>query len=88
MSTMTVEPIFGNGWTDGRTDMPQPSCFEIDAEEDQGVISGQITASNDTNLIGATFQATARHEDASDCLFNCQIEFGDETKLTGYCKIC
>lgn len=85
--TMTVEPIFGNGWTDGRGDVPEPPTFTIKAErKDDGAISGIITTIGDARLMGARFEATLRHV-PSDSLYNCQIELDDGATLAGYCKI-
>lgn len=85
--TMTVEPIYGNGWTDGRGDVPEPSTFTIEAKQtDNGAIFGRIVTSGDPRLTGATFEATPRHV-AHDSLYNCQIKCEGGATLAGYCKI-
>ena len=85
--TMTVEPIYGNGWTDGQSDVPEPSPFTVDARRaENGAISGRILASADARFVGARFEATLRHM-APDPLYNCQIECEEGITLWGYCKI-
>jgi len=85
--TMTVEPIYGNGWTDGRIDVPQPPPFQVDARKtDDGAISGRVVTSADATLVGAAFEATPRHT-ASDSLYNCQIRTQSGRTLAGYCAI-
>lgn len=85
--TMTVEPIYGNGWTDGRGDVPEPSPFTIEAKRaGNGAVSGRVIACEDAKLVNAKFEASPRHI-APDALYNCQIECEDGAVLAGYCKI-
>lgn len=84
---MIVQPIYGNGWTDGRTDVPEPAPFEVDAQRrENGTISGRIASNSDTNLSGASFEATPRHLN-QDPLYNCNIKQQDGRRITGYCRI-
>lgn len=85
--TMTVEPIYGNGWTDGQDEVPEPSPFTVDALRRQdGTIAGHIVTSEDATLVGARFEATPRHL-TSDAIYNCHIKMDGGVTLSGYCKI-
>ena len=84
---ISVQPIYGNGWTDGQTDVTEPELFEVDAvRREDGTISGRITVSDDKILSGAIFEATPRHV-AEDMLYNCSIRYQDGRRITGYCHI-
>lgn len=85
--TMTVEPIYGNGWTDGHDSIQEPSRFTIDAQRtDKGKIVGRIIISEEASLKGAMFEATPRHA-AIDSVFNCCIKIEKGAVLIGYCLI-
>lgn len=85
--TLIVEPIYGNGWTDGHGVVPEPSAFSVQAKRTEaGAISGPITACDDARLVGATFEATPRHV-ALDAVYNCFIKCEEGSSLAGYCKI-
>ena len=84
---MTIEPVYGNGWTNGRGNVTEPRPFEIVGQRTQnGVIFGQITLSQDESLLGATFKATPRHANA-DGVYNCQVVYLCGDTITGFCKI-
>jgi hypothetical protein len=84
---ISVKPIYGNGWTDGWSDVSEPAPFEVDAQRrEDGTIYGCITANVETDLAGAAFEATPRHLNP-DSYFNCSIRYHDGRTITGYCEI-
>jgi hypothetical protein len=85
--TMTLEPIYGNGWTNGQGDIPEPSSFKINARHgNNGAIVGHIIASEEAGFTGAVFEATPRHLTLSS-IYNCHIKIEGGATLVGYCRI-
>jgi len=85
--TIAVKPIYGNGWTDGRTDIPEPPPFQIEGcNAIDGMISGKIVACRELIYVGAMFEANQRYE-CDSSIYNCRIEMKNGLFLFGYCSL-
>lgn len=81
-----IDPIYGNGWTDGIDTIDEPSPFKIEtSDKENGAITGIIVTEGHA-LAGCNFSARRRFS-SEELIFNCAIWPFKGKVLNGYCNI-
>ena len=82
---VNIEPIYGNGWTDGAQTVDVPACFKSNVAQLGTTFSGKVETQGH-KLEGFTFAASKR-SDIDDGHYNIQIRGPKGDILSGYCIV-